>query len=159
MRFRTAAFVTATALALATLPAAAQGFGPPGHGPGHGEGNPILHMTKELGLNDAQMTQIKSITATYMDGALGEAMESTRAARLTVQKTIHDVTATDDQVREAAAVVAVLDSQIAVQHHQMAIEISAILTADQRAKLAEMFANMAERHGGPRHGNPRHGGF
>jgi Spy/CpxP family protein refolding chaperone len=154
MRFRTAAFVTATALALATLPAAAQGFGPPGHGPGHGhgEGNPILHMAKELGLNDAQTAQVKSITAKYMDGALGEAMQSTHAARLTVRKTIHDVTATDDQVREAAAVVAVLDSQIAVQHHQMAIEISAILTADQRAKLAEMFANMAERHGGPRHG-------
>lgn len=150
-----AAFVTATSLALATLPAAAQGFGPPRHA--HGEGNAILHMTKELGLSDAQTAQVKTITAKYMDGALGDAMEATHAARLTVQKTIHDVTATDDQVREAAAVVAVLDSQIAVQHHQMAIEISAILSPDQRAKLGEMFANMAERRRGPSPGGA--GGF
>jgi Spy/CpxP family protein refolding chaperone len=117
----------------------------------------LLHMAKELGLSDAQTTQVKTITAKYMDGALGQAMDATREARLTVQKTVHDVNATDDQVREAAAVVAALDSQIAVQHHQMAIEISAILTADQRAKLADMFANMAERHGGPGRGGP--GGF
>jgi Spy/CpxP family protein refolding chaperone len=114
-------------------------------------------MTKELGLSDAQTAQVKTITAKYMDGALGDAMEATHAARLTVQKTIHDVTATDDQVREAAAVVAVLDSQIAVQHHQMAIEISAILSPDQRAKLGEMFANMAERRRGPSPGGA--GGF
>jgi Spy/CpxP family protein refolding chaperone len=76
-------------------------------------------------------------------------MEAVASARTTVQQTIHDVTATDDQVREAAAVVAVLDSQIAVQHHGMAIEISAILTSDQRAKLAEMFATMAERRRSP----------
>jgi Spy/CpxP family protein refolding chaperone len=157
MKFRTAAFVTAAALALATLPAAAQGFGPPGHGPGHGGGNPILHMVKELGLSDAQTAQVKTITAKYMDGALGQAMDSTREARANVMKAVHDVNATDDQVREAASVVAVLDSQIAVQHHQMAIEISAILTADQRAKLADMFANMAERHGGLGRGGP--GGF
>jgi periplasmic protein CpxP/Spy len=157
MRFRTAALVTATALALAALPAAAQGFGPPGHGPGRGDGNPILHMTKELGLSDAQTTQVQAITDKYMEGTLGEAMSSMREARATVQRTIHDVTATDDQVREAVAVAAALDSQIAVQHHQMAIEISAILTPDQRTKLAEMFSNMAERRHGPHPGGP--GGF
>ena len=156
MRFRTAALVTATALALATLPAAAQGFGPPGHGPGpgRGDGNPILHMTKELGLSDAQTTEVKTITERYMEGTLGQAMDSMREARASVQKTVHDVAATDDQVREAAAVVAVLESHIAVQHHQMAIEISAILTPDQRAKLAEMFSNMTERRHGPHRGGP-----
>jgi Spy/CpxP family protein refolding chaperone len=157
MRFHTAAFVTAAALALAILPTAAQGFGPPGHGAGRANADPILHMAKELGLSDAQMTQVKAITAKYMDGALGEAMDSGREARMNVHKTIHDVTATDDQVREAAAVVAVLDSQSAVQHHRMAIEISAILTPDQKAKLSEMFANMAERHHGPPSGDT--GGF
>jgi len=153
MRFRTAAFVTAGALALATLTAAAQGFGPPGHGPGRGDGNPILHMAKELGLNDSQMAQVKTITEKYMDGALGEAMQSERTARMTVQKTVHDLTATDEQVRQAAAVAAGIESQIAVQHHQMAIEVGALLTADQKAKLSEMFANMAER----RHGPPQDG--
>jgi Spy/CpxP family protein refolding chaperone len=157
MTHGTAAFVTATALLLTTLPATAQGFGPPGHGHGRGDGNAILHMTQELGLSEAQTAQVKTITAKYMDGALAEAMDATQAARTTVQKTIHDVTATDDQVREAAAVVAVLDSQIAVQHHRMAIEISSILTPDQKTKLATMFENMAERRHGPSPGGS--GGF
>jgi len=157
MRFRTAAFATAAALALVILPAAAQGFGPPGHGRGPGDGNPMLHMMQQLGLSDAQMTQVKAVTAKYTDGSLREPMDAMPAARMNVQKTIHDVAATDDQVREAAAVVAVLESQIAVQHHQMAIEISAILTPDQNAKLTEMFANMVERHHGPPPGGP--GGF
>jgi Spy/CpxP family protein refolding chaperone len=149
MRFRTAAFVTAAALALAILPSNAEGFGPPGHGPGRGGADPILHMAKELGLSEAQMDQVKAITTKYMDGGLGRAMDAAREARMAVQKTVHDVTATDDQVREAASVVAVAESQSAVQHHQMAIEISALLNADQKAKLGEMFANMAERHQGP----------
>jgi Spy/CpxP family protein refolding chaperone len=154
MRFRTAAFVTAAALSLASLPAAAQGFGPPGHGPGHGDENPILHMAQELGLNDSQITQVKAITEKYMQGSLGEAMRSEQAARMTVQKTIHDLNATDDQVRQAAAVAAGISSQIAVQHHQMAVEIGALLTSDQKTKLTEMFANMAERHHGPPQGGP-----
>src|SRR5262245_9436394 len=152
MRLRTAALVTAATIALATLSAAAHGFGPPGHD--HGDGNPILHMTRELGLSEAQTAQVKTITAKYMDGALGDAMEASRTARMNVQKTVHDVTATDEQVREAAAAAALLESQIAVQHHQMAIEISAILTPDQRAKLAEMFAGMAERRRSPSPGGP-----
>jgi Spy/CpxP family protein refolding chaperone len=144
-----AALITTAALALAALPAAAQGFGPPGHGRGPGAGNPMLHMMKELDLSEAQTAQVKAITSKYMDGALGEAMGSMHQARATVQRTIHDVATTDDQVREAAAVVAVLESQIAVQHHQMAVEISAVLTPDQRAELQEMFANVAERRHGP----------
>ena len=157
MRIRTAAFLTAAALALASLPAAAQGFGPPGHGPGRGDNQFILHIAKELGLSDSQTAQVKTISAKYMDGALGEAMDSVRPARAAVQKAIHDVTATSDQVREAASVVAVLESQIAVQHHEMAIEISSVLTPDQRAKLADMLANMHERHAGPGPDGP--GGF
>jgi len=157
MRFRTAAFLTIAALALASPPIAAQGFGPPAHGPHRSGADPIVHMMQELGLDDAQMTQVKAVTAKYMDGSLGDAMDRSREARLAVQKLVHDVTAKDDQVREAAAVVAALEAQSAVQHHRMAIEISAILTAEQRAKLQELFANMAERHGGPPHGDS--GGF
>jgi Spy/CpxP family protein refolding chaperone len=148
MRIRTAALLTLTALALAT-PAAAQGFGPPAHGHGPGADSPVLHMTKELGLSDAQTTQVTAIVDRYNDGAMGKAIASVKPARLAVQQSIHDLTVSDDQVREAASVVAVLESQIAVQHHQMAREISAVLTAEQREKLADMFADMKERHAGP----------
>jgi Spy/CpxP family protein refolding chaperone len=80
-----------------------------------------------------------------------------RDARETLGKTIHDTAATDDQVRDAAAAVAALESETAVQRHQMAIEISAVLTADQKAKLVELLASFKDRHPGPRHGGP--GGF
>jgi len=149
MRFRTAAFSTALALALATFPAAAEGDNPHRHGPGHGDGGPVMHMLQELGLNDSQMTQAKAVTTKYMDGALGQAMSSMRTARGTLQKAIHDTTQSEAQVREAAAAVAVLDAEAAVQHHKMAIEISSILTADQKAKLSDMFEHMEERHRGP----------
>ena len=147
MRLRTAAFLTATALALATLPAAAQEMGPPGHG--HGGGNPILHMAKELGLNDTQMAQVKTITEKYNGGDLGKSSDRAREARGVLMRTIHDVSATEVQVRDAAANVALAESDSAVAHHRMAVEISALLTPDQKAKLADMFAHMEERHAGP----------
>lgn len=154
MRHRTAAFLTAAVLATASLPAAAQGYGPPGHGRARGEDGFILHLTKELGLSETQAAQVKTISDKYKDGDLGQAMDSVKPARLAVQKAIHDVNATDDQVRQAAAVVAALESQIAVEHHQMALEISSVLTPDQRTKLAETFSNMQERHQGPPMGGP-----
>jgi len=156
MRFRTAAFVTAAALALAAIPAAAYAFGGPGHGhgPGGDGAGRILHMAKELGLSDAQTAQIQAIAAKHKDGALGEAMQSMREARGTLAKTIHDAAATDDQVRDAAATVAALESQMAVQRHQLAIEISAVLTAEQKAKLAELAASLEDRRHGPPHGGP-----
>jgi Spy/CpxP family protein refolding chaperone len=153
MKLRTACLLAAATLALAPAAVMAQEqYGPVRHGMGRGDGSPILEMTKELGLSDAQTAQVKTITAKYMDGALGQAMRTMRDAQANVQRTVHDLNATDDQVRDAAAAVAALTSQIAVQHHQMAIEISQILTPDQRAKLTDMLANMKERRGGPRPG-------
>jgi Spy/CpxP family protein refolding chaperone len=157
MRFRSAALIAAAALALATLPAAAQGFGPPRHGMGRGDGNPVLHMAKELGLSDEQVTQVQAVAAKYRDQGLDEAMRAMREAQANVRKTVHDSAATDDQVRKASAVVAALASQVAVQHHQMAVEISSILTADQRTKLDELLADRRERRAGPHRGGP--GGF
>ena len=156
MRSKTAALLTAAVLVLAGLAASAQGFGPPGHAHPRSGGDPVLHALKGLGLSDAQTAQVKAITSRYMDGALGDATDASRTARTAVLKTVHDVNATEDQVREAAAAAAALELQSALQHHRMAIEISSVLTAEQRTKLAEMFATVAERHGPPA-GGP--GGF
>jgi Spy/CpxP family protein refolding chaperone len=95
------------------------------------------------------MTQVRAISDKYNDGALGKSMDQARQARGVLMRTVHDVNATETQVREAAANVALAESESAVAHHRMAVEISALLTADQRAKLADMFAHMEERHGGP----------
>ena len=147
MRLRTAALLTASVLTLAIRPAAAQDMGPRGHG--HGGGNPILHMTKELGLNDAQTAQVRTITEKYNGGDLGKSMDRARDARAVLMRTIHDLSATEGQVRDAAANVALAESDSAVAHHRMAVEISAILTPEQRAKLADMFEHMEERRAGP----------
>ena len=156
MRLRTAAFVTGAALALAAFPLAAHAFGRPGHGLGPDGPGRILHMAKELGLSDAQTAQIETIAEKHKDGALGDSMQSMRQARETLRATIHDATATDDQVRDAAAAVATLETQAAVQRHQMAIEISKILTPEQKAKLAERMANAEDERRGPPCGG--HGG-
>jgi Spy/CpxP family protein refolding chaperone len=137
LRFATLAAVAA----LAAAPTLAQ-MGPHGPGPGGpgGPGGPpsILHLADELGLTADQKTQIKAIENRYRDGELGTAMDSMRDARETLGKAIHDATATDDAVTQAASAVATLESQIAVLRHHLVIEVSALLTEEQKAQLAAM---------------------
>ena len=151
MSLRIAAFVTAgiAALALAGVPAAAHGFGHPGHGPGGGGAEHILHMAKTLDLTAAQHTQIESIAEDAKAGAIGKTWKSMRTTHESLASLIHDPAATDDQVRDAAAAVAALGTELAVLHHKMAVEIAAVLTPDQKAKLAELKATFKEHHSGP----------
>lgn len=152
MRRASAAFLTAALLTLAAAPAGAQGFGP--HDPGPGDGaRPIHHMARELGLTDTQRTAIETITRTYMNGALGEALRAARMARETLGRTIHDVEANDEAVTQAASAVAVLEPAIAVQRHHMFTEISALLTDEQKIKLEALMENRKDR----RHARPHRG--
>jgi len=149
MRIRTAAIVTAIATALAlAVPYAAHADGRLEHAPS--DADHVFHMAKVLGLSDAQTTQIEAILASHKDGPPGGAKASMREAREALARTIHDATATDDQVRDAAATVAALESQLAVKRHRVAIEIAAVLTPEQRAKLAELRASMRDHHRGRR---------
>ena len=132
---RRMAAILVSALALAAPPAFAQG-GPPDHAPG---GPPsILHLAQELGLTDAQKAQIRGIQAKYMDGELGEAMEAMREARRALGGAIHDVAATDETVTRAAAAVAALEPTVAIARHRLFVEVSAVLTPEQNAQLAEL---------------------
>jgi Spy/CpxP family protein refolding chaperone len=151
MKIRTAVLVTAitTVLALA-VPYAALAGGRSEHGPSDGDAGHVLHMAKVLGLTDAQTTQIQAIVASHKEGAPGGARASMRDAREALARTIHDADATDDQVRDAAATVAALESQLAVKRHRVAIEIAAVLTPEQRVKLAELRASMMDHHRGRR---------
>ena len=149
MRVSTAAFVTAAALSLAGLALAGEGAAVPrSHGPGPRGMSPVMHMLGQLGLSEAQTAQVKAITERYDNGTLGKSMESVHAAQATLHRTIHDVSASESSVREAAETVARIQAQSALEHHRMAIEISAVLTPEQRERLAGMFADMQERHGG-----------
>lgn len=127
----------AAAAALVAAPALAQ-MGPGPHGPGPGGPPSLLHRADELGLTEDQQAQIKVIEKKYRDGELGDLMESMRSAQKTLATAIHDVAATDDAVTQAASAVGALEAKIAVQRHHLFVEVDAVLTAEQKAQLAEM---------------------
>ena len=141
----------AAAAALIAAPALAQmGHGPHGPGPGPGPGghHSITQMAEELGLTAEQTAQIKAVEKKYRDGELGDLTDSVRDAQRTLAATIHDAAATDDAVTQAAAAVAAIESRIAVQRHRLVVEVSALLTEEQKAQLAEMKPGPGK---GPRH--------
>jgi Spy/CpxP family protein refolding chaperone len=153
MRLRTATLSLAAAIVLAAVPAT-YAVGRGAHGPAGDGADHILRMAKVLGLSDAQTSQIQAIIAKHKDANGGTGVQAMRDARKTLMNTIHDPSATDDQVRDAAATLAALESQGAVQKHQMMTEISAVLTPDQKAKLDELKASFMDRHAGPRQYGP-----
>jgi Spy/CpxP family protein refolding chaperone len=116
----------------------AQGFGPGGFPgfpppePGLGGGLPL----QELDLTPAQEQQIKQIL-----GANQSALRSAELAVLKAQKTLEDTVAADpsDQTAigaDAAALGSAL-GQLAVARAGVESQVSAILTTDQKQKLAQ----------------------
>jgi len=156
--------IVLAAAVVAALPAAAQGPGHYGRGPGgpggpggpHGQGM-IAHMAQELGLSAEQQTRIKEVVSKYRDGTLGSLRTAMHEARGTLGETIHDPEATDAQVQEAVAAVSKVEAQLAADQHHMALEINAVLNAEQRAKFAQLRLRHRERGGGPP--PPPDGGF
>lgn len=144
---KVAAFALIVAMA-AVVPVAAQGYGHRGHGGPDGAGM-VAHMTKALGLTDDQQIRIRTIVSSYREGALGDTMRSMHKARAKLRRTIHDLDATDQQVQEAVTAVATAESRLATEQHRMAIDIGGVLTADQKAKLAELKSAPDHDDGGP----------
>lgn len=155
-------FLGSSALALGLIAAgsaAAQGYGG-GHmhgGPGMPDaGGMVAHLTKALDLTADQQSKVEAIVSKYQEGSLGEVMKTAREARMTLEKTVHNPDATDKQVQDAAAVVATVESNMAIQHHHMAVEIGSVLTSDQKTKLAQLSQERGEM--GERPMMPRDGG-
>ena len=143
--------IAAMVLLAVTVAAAQYGHGPHGPGGPGGPGGPNLaeHLTKMLDLSADQKVKVETIVSKYMDGTLGEKMKSMHEARQTLAQTIHDFDATDGQVRQAAGVVSGIDSQIALEQHHMAVEVSKLLTADQRAKFEQIVKEHVDHDGPP----------
>jgi Spy/CpxP family protein refolding chaperone len=97
----------------------------------------FLERAKErLGLTDEQVSQIKA--------ALSGERETLRAiitrlhdARLEAREAIHSSDATESSVREAAAKIGAVQSDLAVERLKLYRRISPILTEQQREKLKE----------------------
>jgi Spy/CpxP family protein refolding chaperone len=120
-------------------------FGPPGGGPPpFGPGGPPMRFLRELNLTDDQKTKVQQIT------------ESTRQSTKTYMdqlKTLHvdpfdaDASGTFDEaaVRANAEKRAAIQVELEVAHARMMSQIFGLLTAEQKAKLAELKQSFAQK--------------
>jgi periplasmic protein CpxP/Spy len=138
----------AAALALAAVGfAQGGGHGGPG-GPGGPHGSLVEHLSHAVNLTDAQKTQIKQIEDSFR--------ESTKPLHEQLMKAgdggpFDGFTDTFDEaaVRAAAQARATLHVELDVAHARMMSQVYAVLTAEQRAKLAELRQQFEQRRPGP----------
>jgi protein CpxP len=119
---------------------------------GHGPGDMVEHMSRELNLTDAQKDQVK---------ALLEAQRATEEERHTkldeLRKQIDAATANgqfdENTVRNLANQQSQLMADEMVDHLRLHSKIYGLLTAEQRTKADQMM----KMHGGPERGPGHHG--
>jgi Spy/CpxP family protein refolding chaperone len=125
-----------------------------GMGPGRGPGGPmgmLPMLGPRLGLTDAQQDQIKAIAAAHK--AEWKALaDRGRTAHLALDEAIGADTVNEALIRQKSADAAAVDADVAVARAHAHTEVFQILTADQKAQLKTMQAQMKQRMGGQRRG-------
>jgi len=124
-----------------------RGMGP--GGPGRGPGGPmgmLPMLGPRIGLTDAQKDQIKAIADTHKDDWKALADRS-RAAHVGVDAAISADTIDEATIRQKSAEAAAVEADIAVARAHARAEVWQILTADQKAQLKTMQAEMKQRKG------------
>jgi protein CpxP len=148
------AFAVALAAALALTAAVAfarqeDHHGPGGHGgPGGPHGGSIVeHLSRELNLTDAQKTQVKQIEDSLRESTkpLQEQLMKTGGGPLDGFKDGFDEAA----VRSAAQARAAIHVELEVAHARAMSQIYALLTTEQKAKLAELRQQFEQHRPGP----------
>jgi protein CpxP len=156
-RTKLIAFALALAAALALTAAVAfarqeghHGPGGPGgpggpHGP-HG-GSMVEHLSRELNLTDAQKAQVKQIEDSLRESTkpLQEQLMKTGGGPLDGFKDGFDEAA----VRSAAQSRANIQVELEVAHARAASQVYALLTAEQKAKIAELRQQFEQHRPGP----------
>lgn len=96
---------------------------------------------EKLNLSDDQVAQIKSEFKSEKD-ALTSLLSRLHDARSGLRVAIHKPGATEDSVRKAAATLATVESDFAVERLKLWQKISPILTEQQRAEADELEARI-----------------
>ena len=146
------AFVAALLMSVAALaqhggPGGHRGPGGPGmHGGRGGHGDLLEHFARELNLTDAQKAQVKQI-----EDAL---RESTKSLHEQMAKSGGPLDGFKDgfdeaAVRSAAQARAAVHVELEVAHARAMSQIYSLLTAEQKAKLAELRKQFGQRRPGP----------
>jgi Spy/CpxP family protein refolding chaperone len=136
------ALALVAALTLSAVGLAQQGGPPPG-GPGrHGPGGGLGPIGRDLNLTDAQKAQIKQIEDSFRDSTKS-LREQLRAAG---GGPLDGLTANFDEAaaRAAAQQRASIQVELEVQHAKMMSQIYALLTDDQKAKVAALKQKFAQ---------------
>ena len=122
---------------------------------GHGHGDMVEHISRELNLTDAQKAQVKTLL---------DAQQATEEARHTkleeIHKQIEAATANgqfdENTVRNLASQQAQLMSEQMVDHLRLHSKMYGLLTAEQKVKADQMMKMHGGRKRGP--GGPGHHG-
>ncbi|MGO8675283.1 MAG: Spy/CpxP family protein refolding chaperone [Limisphaerales bacterium] len=91
---------------------------------------------ESLALTDDQVAQIKAQVQPERE-ALKDMIARLREAKVQLRRSIHSSDANEAAIRTAAAKVAEVEADLAVERHKLYGKINPILTAEQRAKIVE----------------------
>ena len=110
-----------------------------GLGLGDGGGRPVLggRIARQLDLTAEQRAEIKAVLAADKDQLTG-LLSGVHDARVGLRETIRKPGASEADVRAAAAKVAGVEADLAVERARLYGKISPILTAEQLAKVGEL---------------------
>ena len=132
-------------MAAAAIPVLGQGWGGYGHGEHHGR--MMDRVMDRLELTEDQRAEAEALMTERHDGMKAD-IDQMRKAQAALAEAIHAAVFDEMAIREAAAVVAALESDLAVKRGLANQEFRKILTPDQQAELDEMHKRMREFGGG-----------
>ena len=116
-----------------------------GNGPAHRpfRGRLLERAKDKLDLTDEQITQIKAVLKSEKDN-IKSLLTRLHEARAELREAIRAADATEASVRVAAARVAAVEADVAVQRMKTHGKISPILTDQQREKISRFQSRMEE---------------
>ena len=127
--------------------------GPGGHRGLHGPGGPggpggslLGHFSQVLNLTDAQKAQIKQLEDGFRESTKSLHEQLEKAGPGDPFDAVTSGTFDEAAVRAAAQARANLHVELEVAHAKFFSQVYALLTAEQKAKLAELHQQMQERH-------------
>lgn len=136
--------------------------GPGGHRGPHGPGGPggpggslVEHFSQALSLTDAQKAQIKQLEDGFKESTKSLHEQLAKAGPGDPFDAATSGTFDEAAVRAAAQARAAVHVELEVAHAKFFSQVYAVLTAEQKAKLAELHKQMQEHH---RQGPPPPGG-
>jgi Spy/CpxP family protein refolding chaperone len=144
------ALAFAAAFMMSVAAYAQHGPGGPGghHGPGGpgGPGSLLGHFSQALSLTDAQKAQIKQLEDNFKESTKSLHEQLGKAGPGGPFDPATAGTFDEPAVRAAAQARANLHVELEVAHAKFFSQVYALLTAEQKAKLAELHKQMEEHH-------------